>query len=200
MAGTVYENLKALGCQVNYLHGKTSIKTRLIDNRSHQQVVRLDQDVISDPLYFDVELPIKYDAIVISDYNKGTINYEMVRDLRNEVDVPIFIDTKKHLLHNFEGCIVKINSTEFNRLETTCTDLIVTHGGDGATYQSEVYPADRVEVRDVCGAGDSFLAALVYMYLLTNDMSRAIGFANKAAAVTVQHLGVYVPTLGEIYG
>jgi len=50
----------------------------------------------------------------------------------------------------------------------------------------------------VCGAGDTFLAALVYQYLTTNDMQSAISFAITASAVTVQRLGVYAPTLEEI--
>ena len=40
MAGNVANNLEALGCHVNYLHGETSVKTRIIDARSKQQIVR----------------------------------------------------------------------------------------------------------------------------------------------------------------
>jgi sugar/nucleoside kinase (ribokinase family) len=51
----------------------------------------------------------------------------------------------------------------------------------------------------VCGAGDTFLAALVYQYLNSGkSIESAIEFAIKAAAVTVQHMGVYAPTLEEI--
>ena len=81
MAGNVRKNLEALGCQVNYLFGKTSTKTRLIDTRSKQQIVRIDNDIISDPITIDSELPSVYDAIVISDYNKGTISYEVVEEI-----------------------------------------------------------------------------------------------------------------------
>jgi D-beta-D-heptose 7-phosphate kinase/D-beta-D-heptose 1-phosphate adenosyltransferase len=42
------------------------------------------------------------------------------------------------------------------------------------------------------GAGDTFLAALTYDYLYTKDISHAIMFANKAAAIAVQHQGTYV--------
>jgi len=50
----------------------------------------------------------------------------------------------------------------------------------------------------VCGAGDTFLAALVYQFLTTNQIPEALLFANRAAAVTVKHMGVYAPTLKEI--
>ena len=42
------------------------------------------------------------------------------------------------------------------------------------------------------GAGDTFLSALTYDYLMTKDIEHAIGFANKASAIAVQHPGTYV--------
>jgi sugar/nucleoside kinase (ribokinase family) len=55
-----------------------------------------------------------------------------------------------------------------------------------------------VEVADVCGAGDTFLASLVYSYLDAKDMRTAIRFAIKAAGVSVQHIGCYAPRLEEL--
>ena len=51
---------------------------------------------------------------------------------------------------------------------------------------------------DVCGCGDTFLAALVAQYLLTKDIEKSILFANIAAGITVQHRGNYAPTHDEI--
>ena len=142
-----------------------------------------------------------YDAIVISDYNKGTVTYELVEELRKEFNGPIFVDTKKHDLKRFEGCIVKINQHEFSNLTSQPsedTDLIVTYSGDGVIWGAHAFAAKSVEVADVCGAGDTFLSALCYQYLNTNDIATAIQFAIKASAITVQHLGCYAPTLKEI--
>jgi sugar/nucleoside kinase (ribokinase family) len=75
---------------------------------------------------------------------------------------------------------------------------VVTQGDKGVAWNGRSFPAKLVEVADVCGAGDTFLAALVYQYLATNDMRAAITFAIDASAVTVQRLGVYAPTLEEI--
>jgi len=50
----------------------------------------------------------------------------------------------------------------------------------------------------VCGAGDTFLAALVVKYLDDYNIDTAIKFAMQAAAITVQHIGVYAPSLKEI--
>jgi D-beta-D-heptose 7-phosphate kinase/D-beta-D-heptose 1-phosphate adenosyltransferase len=198
MAANVKANLEVLGCEVHYLHGKTTTKTRLIDRRSKQHIVRIDNDIRSLPLVFidTVEL---YDAIVISDYDKGTVSYDLVKTLRQSYHGPIFIDTKKRDLTQFKGCIVKINAYEFSLLESnSADDIIVTQGDKGAEWKGTLYPANRVEVADVCGAGDTFLSALTFQYLTTKNMIEAIKFAINASSVTVQHLGVYAPTLQEI--
>ena len=111
MAANVQTNLQALGMQVNFITGQESVKTRLIDTRSRQQIDRIDQDIKNDPLEFLTEIPQVYHAIVISDYNKGLITYDLVQELRREFPGPIFIDTKKQDLAQFEGCIVKINES-----------------------------------------------------------------------------------------
>jgi len=201
MAGNVCKNLEALGCTVNFLHGKTSEKNRLIDERTKQQLLRMDKDVASDPITFDTAIPPGYDAIVISDYNKGTVTYELIEELVREVTVPIFVDTKKTDLARLAGCYIKINALEKSRA-TSLPDpkhLIVTHGGNGAVWNDWVYAAEIVgDVTDVCGAGDTFLAALTYKFLETNNMPDAVKFANKASSITVQHVGVYAPRLEEI--
>ena len=199
MAGNVRKNLEALGCEVYYLFGKTSTKTRLIDTRSKQQIVRIDNDIISDPITIDSELPTIYDAIVVSDYNKGTVSYELIEELRKEFSGPIFVDTKKTDLARLEGCFIKINELENNRATSFPTSgLIVTYGDRGVVYDEFAFGARTVEVADVCGAGDTFLAAVCYQYLNTLNMHLAISFAINASAVTVQHIGNYAPTLEEI--
>ena len=199
MASNVFKNLEALGCDVNYLFGETSTKTRLIDSRSRQQIVRIDDDVKSEPMTFETAIPPGYDAIVISDYNKGLITYELVKELRQEFSGPIFVDTKKQDLAQFEGCIVKINQVEYAARSSDCSNMIITQGKQGALYNNKMYPAAAIDVIDVCGAGDTFLAALAYEYLQTDgNMEAAVEFAIRASAVTVQHTGVYAPRLDEI--
>jgi D-beta-D-heptose 7-phosphate kinase/D-beta-D-heptose 1-phosphate adenosyltransferase len=199
MAGNVFKNLEALGCDVNYLFGETSTKTRIIDSRSKQQIVRIDDDIISEPLVFDTEIPQVYDAVVVSDYNKGTVSYELIEELI-ALSIPIFIDTKKTDLERFQGAWVKINELEYSKITSECTGLIVTRGARGASvmHHDIECPAPSVEVSDVTGAGDTFLSALAVEYLKTKDIEKAVKFAVDASAVTVQHLGVYAPTLKEI--
>jgi bifunctional ADP-heptose synthase (sugar kinase/adenylyltransferase) len=168
----------------------------MLDIKSHQHMLRIDDDKNCKALKVDADLSL-YDAIVVSDYCKGTITYEFVEELRQQYSGPIFVDTKKKDLKRFEGCFVKINDFEHSTTTSLPKDIIITMGKDGCLYKEKMYPAPLVEVVDVCGAGDTFLATLCYFYLMTNNIEDAIMYANRAAAVTVQHLGVYAPTLPE---
>jgi bifunctional ADP-heptose synthase (sugar kinase/adenylyltransferase) len=205
MAANVEANLLALGIEIIMIGGDKSVKTRLIDERSKQHIVRIDNDVILEkPLpveLVDINL-LKVDAIVISDYNKGLVSYELIEGLRKKYHGPIFIDTKKTDLARFNLCYVKINESEYNKAKSHNDNLIVTLGSNGAMYKQngreKFYASHKVDVTDVCGAGDTFLAALVFQYLTTNNIDLAIPFANKAASITVQHMGVYAPNIKEI--
>jgi D-beta-D-heptose 7-phosphate kinase/D-beta-D-heptose 1-phosphate adenosyltransferase len=143
-----------------------------------------------------------YDAVVISDYNKGTVDYELIEDLVKTQTIPIFVDTKKTDLARLQGCYVKINRLEKSRATSELPNkehLVVTYGNQGAVWNDWVFPAEVVgDVTDVCGAGDTFLAALAYKFLETTDMTQAVKFAIKASSITVQHVGVYAPRLEQI--
>lgn len=198
MAGNVEENLKALGCNVNLLTLKGSVKTRFIDLRSGQHIMRLDQDARSEAITLDTAIPPIYDAVVISDYNKGCVSYELIEEICATYAGPVFVDTKKQDLARMGRAVVKINGSERALASSLCDNLIVTLGKEGALYKDKVYPAPAVAVTDVCGAGDTFLAALVYKFLTTQDQTQAIEFANRAASVTVKHIGAYAPSQEEI--
>ena len=199
MAGNVRRNLEALGCTTAFLSNTYSRKTRLIDAKSKQHIVRIDEDhQASTPLEIVTKIPSVYDAIVVSDYNKGTVSTGLIQELRAEFDGPIFVDTKKRELHHFEGCFVKINQHEHDLLQTKCSDIIVTCGEDGVRYKDNFWTSINVDVSDVTGAGDTFLAALAFEYLQTGSICQSVPFAIKASTITVQHVGVYAPTLEEI--
>lgn len=199
MAANVQDNLLKLGCEVDFVHGiKTCIKTRVIDSKTGQHLVRIDQDTPSRAVKIDYDNIDQYNAVVVSDYNKGSVDYDTVENLRYRYSGPIFVDTKKSDLARFEGCFVKINQVEYEAAKTYPTDLIVTLGKDGVKYKEHKFSTPQVEAFDVCGAGDTFLSALAYNYVLSHNITAAIKFAARAASVTVQHIGVYSPTLAEI--
>lgn len=199
MAGNVLANLRALGIEVDFVTSDNiSKKTRIIDSRSKQHLIRIDNDYLSAPIKISQITNLEYDAVVISDYNKGVVDNKLIMDLRAKFLGPIFLDTKKTDLSTFSNIFVKINELEYKNLTHQSEFLIVTLGHKGTRFKDIVYPTINVEVVDITGAGDTFLAALTYQYCIAKDIITAIKFANRAAAITVQHFGVYAPTMEEI--
>lgn len=213
MAGNTVENLKALGVKTEKVTqttqtGKLIKKSRYVDSKFNYTFLRVDEgEEFVKPYndYLSKETIEKYDAIVISDYCKGFLSNRDIKKIC-ENNPNTFLDTKK-VLGDFckEAKIIKINSPEFKRiknkikLEDWKDKLIVTLGEKGCMYLrgGEVpgfhyYTTDAVEVFDVSGAGDTFVAALVSRYLKVNNMDDAINFANNRAREAVQMRGVSV--------
>ena len=197
MAWNVFNNLDAFGVEIDILTNEEEIiKTRYIDEKSNQQIMRYDEEPNIKP--FSYEFPQgNYDALVISDYDKGFLTTEKIFELTSRFVGPVFIDSKKTNLP--EDAYIKINELEYERMSYCNYDnLIITRGGKGAEYRGELYPAEKVNVFDVVGAGDTFLAALIYGYLKYGRIDKAIPIANKAAAVAVSHTGTYVLTEEDV--
>jgi sugar/nucleoside kinase (ribokinase family) len=69
--------------------------------------------------------------------------------------------------------------------------LIITKGSKGCWYNSKDYKLSKPsEVRDVSGAGDTFISALCCQYLKTRKIEDSILFANECATTVVQKRGV----------
>jgi D-beta-D-heptose 7-phosphate kinase/D-beta-D-heptose 1-phosphate adenosyltransferase len=196
MAWNVRENLMSFGIEVFILTNKESItKTRYIDEKSNQHILRVDDEGLCDPI--DYELPEdEYDALVISDYDKGFLTEKKIQELVDWFDGPVFIDSKKTKLPK-KDCYLKINEIE-SKLLKGYKNLIVTKGAGGADYNKVNYPGEKTKIVDVVGAGDTFLSALVYFYLLYGRIEEAIPYANRAAAIAVQNFGTYVLTENDV--
>ena len=197
MAWNVRENLMSFGIEVYVAtHEETIVKTRYIDEKYNQQMLRVDDEPTIKPM--DYEIPKgEYDALVISDYNKGFLTTEKISELVNSFSGPAFIDTKKNHLPKLDA-YVKINEHEYSNFESSIDNLIVTRGGKGCEYKGKLYPAEKVNVFDVVGAGDTFLSALVYFYLKCGRIEEAIPYANKAAAIAVSNFGTYALTKEDV--
>ena len=196
MAWNVRENLMSFGIEVFILTNKESIiKTRYIDEKSNQHILRVDDEGLCDPMEY--ELPEdEYDALVISDYDKGFLTEKKIQELVDWFDGPVFIDSKKTKLPK-KDCYLKINEIE-SKLLKGYKNLIVTKGAGGADYNKVNYPGEKTKIVDVVGAGDTFLSALVYFYLLCGTIEKAIPYANKASAIAVQNFGTYVLTENDV--
>ena len=196
MAWNVYNNLLAFDTEVYLLTNQEKItKTRYIEEKSNQQILRIDVEEEVKQLDYEMkEEP--YDALVISDYDKGFITQEKLFELVDWFDGPVFVDSKKKVLP--DGCYIKVNDIEYETLENKSDKVIISRGGKGTEYKGKLYPAEKVNVFDVVGAGDTFLAALTYGYLKYGGIEEAIPFANKAAAIAVSHTGTYVLTKEDV--
>ena len=199
MAWNVRDNLMSFGMEVYIAtNEETIIKTRYIDEKYNQQILRVDDEPSVKEM--DYQIPDgEFDALVISDYNKGFLSAEKISELVECFDGPVFIDTKKNRLPKLNA-FVKINEHEYKNFESSTDDLIVTRGSKGCEYKGKMYPAEKVDTFDAIGAGDTFLSALVYFYLFYGTIENAIPYANKAAAISVSHFGTYVLHEDDVNG
>ena len=197
MAWNVRENIESFGIEVYMITNQETItKTRYIDEKYNQQILRVDDEPDLKPMEYD--LPDgHFDALVISDYDKGFLSNEKVFELVEWFDGPVFIDSKKTKLPK-ESCFVKINDLEFSKLDNPADNLIITRGSKGAEYQGKLYPGEKVDIFDAVGAGDTFLSAMVYFYLKCGKIEEAIPYANKAAAIAVSNFGTYILTKEDV--
>ena len=209
MSSNVRLNLEAFRIFVTHHTNNEQIKKhRFIDTRYNQHLFRWDEGECEKLESFNIDFvtnvhsPIP-DAVVISDYNKGFLNFQVCKGICQhfkEIGVPVFVDTKKKDLTCFEDCVIKINEKEYDNIEVfpKRSEFVVTIGENGTRYNDQIFPTEPVEVFDVCGAGDVFMASLVYGYLMSENISKSIPLANKMASLSVCHMGTYVITKEDI--
>ena len=205
MALNVQRNIQAIGAKVDIITQKESIvKERYIDERTNSLLLRVDSDDKCTRIQRSVLREIKnnnylgvsYDAIIISDYCKGFLTEEDIDEI-SEHNFNIFLDTKKIL---GDWCkhvsYIKINHVEFDRTKHTINEMnihnqmIITRSNEGCEYKNILYPVDKVNIKDISGAGDTFISGLVCEYVRSNDILKAIKFAQECATIVVQKKGV----------
>ena len=203
MAGNVKNNLESFGLTVDFITNKQLIKKhRYIDIKTKAHLLRVDEGEVGSlpPVSQKIEKK-KYDALVISDYNKGFLPFKICKQITADFhDVPVFVDSKKKNLECFHKSILKINEHEYQHSINVCpsSETIVTRGDKGASFKGKNFSTKKIVVHDVCGAGDVFLSSLVYNFLETRSLDRAIVYANKLASLSVTKFGTYVLTREEI--
>jgi bifunctional ADP-heptose synthase (sugar kinase/adenylyltransferase) len=200
MGMNVMGNLMALDIDVDFEHQQSPItKTRHIHESSNTLLLRIDEekniDNIGDRLpkldFWD------YPMVVVSDYNKGFLTEEDIAYIAYKHPNTI-CDTKKKL---GEWCkdlrFIKLNRSEYENNKDFISEndwilekLIITLDKDGCMYNGTSYPTEQVEIMDISGAGDTFVAGFVKMFLDTEDIPQSIQFANRCSAQVVQKRGV----------
>ena len=202
-AGLVYENLKNLGVDVKlYQSGQPkSVKTRIICDGHY--ISRVDDDKIADGMAVLNDICSRdlssFDYIILSDYNKGTLDYS--RELLTyfkKFKCKVIVDPKRDAAY-FDGAwIVKPNKKEFTELnfDRWTKNIIVTSANDPVTARlgknNYKFDVDNVEVFDVTGAGDCFLAGFVYGLVNSYSFEESIKLAVNGSTESVKHLGTYI--------
>lgn len=203
----------------------TIVKTRFVAD--NQQLLRVDyEDRVSvyeneefrEALDMDLDRHMKYfDAIIISDYNKGVVVPEIIQHiscLQHQYQKVVTADTHKTDWNLFRGftCLTP-NKVEFQklcswpipdlktlarygeelRLRYDLEQLLVTLSEEGMlliTREGHQYlPVEKKDIVDVTGAGDTVIA--VYTLALAAGMKPydAVALANKAAGIVVSKMG-----------
>lgn len=210
MAANVHANLLKLDeykkeLDVSLICSKAPIiKRRFIDRKYNTILFREDINDSCERITIDHSLLNKFSYIILSDYNKGFLEEEDIISIceQHKHHAVIFIDTKKNPRSiakyvNF----IKINNSEFSLLNQqnfndiqNQTPIIVTKGDLGATlYHANTqtdFPTEKIILKDASGAGDTFLAALVYMYIKNKNINDCISFANRCSSIVVSKFGV----------
>ena len=157
MAKNVYSNLKSLENSVTLVTNLQEIrKERYIDETTMQHMLRCDIGErerlvpISNSQISDIKFQ-DFDAVVISDYDKGFLNDESIEKIVStctSLDVVIFVDSKRTNLSSYTNCFIKINELEFEKarnIDKTCK-VIITAGDKGAIYNGKVFPCAQSEI------------------------------------------------------
>ena len=200
MGMNVMGNLMALGVDVDFEHQQSSItKTRHIHEPSNTLLLRIDEEKNIDNI--GERLPKlgfwEYQMVVVSDYNKGFLTEEDIAYIGFK-HPNVICDTKKKL---GEWCkdlrFIKLNRTEFEnnkefieQNDWILEKLIITLDKDGCMYRGTSYPTEKVEIMDISGAGDTFVAGFVKEFLDSEDVSKSIQFGNRCSTQVVQKRGV----------
>ena len=202
-AGLVYENLKSLGVDVDMFEtsGQVSVKTRIICDGHY--ITRIDDDAQANGTEVLKQVQetnfSQYDYVVLSDYNKGVLDEarEIIKHI-NTFNCKIIVDPKENQWFYEGAWLVKPNYSEFESLEfdNWQGNIITTNAGEEviATIDGKRYevPVDNLEVADVTGAGDCFLASFVYALTKGHDYEKAIKIAVRGSTESVKHAGTYI--------
>jgi D-glycero-beta-D-manno-heptose-7-phosphate kinase len=188
MARNVSNILSSFGLNVDIITNKNKIiKERFIDSDSNYLFLRVD---INDKCERVEGLKnidfIKYDFVVISDYNKGFLTIKDIEKI-SKLHKNTFLDTKKKLgpwCKNIK--FIKINRNEYlenkKYVDKKISDkTIITLDKEGCRFNNIIYASQEKDFIDRTGAGDCFLASLVCHFSRSENIINSIKFANKQA-------------------
>jgi D-beta-D-heptose 7-phosphate kinase/D-beta-D-heptose 1-phosphate adenosyltransferase len=162
------------------------------------------------------------DMVLISDYGKGVCKRSLLRELGERARVtgiPILVDPARGRNWSDYGqvTLIKANSEEAmgaaaenkrplamarGLVDEYHCNVVVTYGGHGMVAAEReggtwYLPAEPTNVRDVCGAGDTVMAAFGAAMRDGNCLRRACRFALDAARQQITNVGIAVVAVDD---
>jgi rfaE bifunctional protein kinase chain/domain len=164
------------------------------------------------------------DVVVLSDYGKGGLAHiaEMIRSARH-AGKRVLVDPKGDDYARYKGAsVITPNLAELREVVGTWKDekdlrgraqalarklgleaLLLTRGEHGMTLfkgaRAFSVKAEKREVLDVTGAGDTVIAALAVMLAAGAGLEAAVRLANRAAGIVVGKLGTAAARYDELF-
>jgi rfaE bifunctional protein kinase chain/domain len=164
------------------------------------------------------------DVVVLSDYGKGGLAHiaEMIRSARR-AGKRVLVDPKGDDYARYKGAsVITPNLAELREVVGTWKDekdlrgraqalarklgleaLLLTRGEHGMTLfkgaRAFSVKAEKREVLDVTGAGDTVIAALAVMLAAGAGLEAAVRLANRAAGIVVGKLGTAAARYDELF-
>jgi D-beta-D-heptose 7-phosphate kinase/D-beta-D-heptose 1-phosphate adenosyltransferase len=206
----------------------TTVKTRVIAH--NQQVVRFDREdkkyvdgkILKGILeYINSEL-FKYDAVIVSDYQKGMISQELIKDIVKKTKPKgmfIAVDPKVGHFDFYKGVsLITPNVMEASSgsqidirddktllragkglmKKLSCKAVLITRGEQGMSLfeKNKIthIPTVARKVYDVTGAGDTVISAFTLAHVSGATREEAAVIANHAAGIVVAEVGTAVAT------
>jgi D-glycero-beta-D-manno-heptose-7-phosphate kinase len=211
----------------------TTRKLRVVTMRN-QQVARIDYEddreiggAVESAVIDRIDaLADSADAILVSDYLKGTVSRAVagaaVAAARRR-RVPLLVDPKVPHIDYYRGATVitpnhhEAEAVTFMRIRTSddavaaaglfreragCESVLITRGEHGMTLLGPdghaALEAEAREVSDVTGAGDTVIATMTLALAAGSTLVNAARLANRAAGIVVGKFGPATVTTDEL--
>ncbi len=169
----------------------------------------------------------KPDAVIISDYNKGLITGKVSREiikLARKFNAFVAVDPKGENFSKYRGAsLITPNRNEAALVTgsilnsekeiraglkkllklTGSKSALITRGKDGVSYLNDSnkfknVPANRVNVYDVTGAGDTFISVFTLSLLISGSWDDSAYLANVASSLVVSTVGTTYTTADQL--
>ncbi len=230
----IKKNLNIKHIKYKYKNFTTPVKTRYINKSKH--LIRVDKEINNLKISkIHIKAIIKIcansfannDLIILSDYNKGMLDKELIKKLiklANRMGKIIIADPKKIDLSTFAHAnVITPNQKEITDAsgckylsekkmiefavkiltKNNIKNILITRSEKGMLLISKnkvkKFRAIATKVSDVTGAGDTVVAVLSLMLALGFDMDSSIEMSIYAASIVISKNGTETMKLSEFY-